>query len=136
MKKMRVFALLACAMSVSSVANASPMKYTPVNPSFGGSAFNGSYLLGNAEAQNNNVKPTKTTDPIANFSNTITSSLISRISRDIADSILGENAQDSGTFTVGDTVLNFNREGDVVRINIVNNVNGQQTTVEVPAPTF
>lgn len=92
--------------------------------------------MSNAEAQNDNVKPTKSNDPIANFSNTITSSLMSRISRDIADSILGEDAQDSGTYSVGDTVLNFNREGDVVRINIVNTVNGQQTTVEVPAPVY
>lgn len=120
----------------ATVAHASPMQYKPINPNFGGSSFNGSFLQANADAQNDNVKPSKTNDPLTNFSNTITSSLMSRISRDIADSILGEDAKDSGTYTVGDTVLNFKRDGDVVRIQIVNNVSGQSTVVEVPAPTY
>jgi curli production assembly/transport component CsgF len=40
-----------------AMAQASELVYTPVNPSFGGNPLNGTWLLGNAQAQNDNSSP-------------------------------------------------------------------------------
>ncbi len=123
-------------MLLAGGAEASELRYQPINPNFGGNPFNGSYLLGNADVQNDNEEPLKGVDPLDNFERTVTSSLLTQISQQISDQILGENAQDSGTFTIGGTVLNFRRDGDIVRINIFDSAAGRETTVEVPAPVF
>lgn len=135
-KTITSIALCVAGLAVSSPALASEIRYQPINPSFGGNPFNGAYLLGNADAQNDNVRPRQEVDPIENFERTVTNSLLNRISQDITDQILGENAADSGEFSIGDTLLTFNRQGDIVVINIADVVGGTQTTVEVPAPVF
>lgn len=128
--------VLAVLAAVAAPTYASEMRYAPVNPGFGGNPFNGTYLLGTADGQNDNVKPTKPRNSIEDFSRSITSSLLSRISSEITDRILGENAQDSGHFTIGDLQLDFVRNGDIVTIDINDNATGQQTTIEVPAPAL
>jgi curli production assembly/transport component CsgF len=133
-KTAKIIAIIS--LTYSAQLSASEMRYRPINPNFGGNTFNGSYLLGIAEAQNKYKEKREDTNPIDNFERTVTSTLISRISQEIADRILGEDAADSGQFTIGSTVLNFNRVGDLVKVNIIDNTTGQQTTVEVPAPTF
>jgi curli production assembly/transport component CsgF len=44
-------------LAIATSANAQDLTYTPINPSFGGNAFNSSHLLGVAGAQ----KPEKKT---------------------------------------------------------------------------
>ncbi len=117
-------------------AEASEIRYQPINPAFGGNPFNSQFLLGTADGQNDNEKPSKDFNSLDNFESIITSSLLSRISQDIADQILGENAKDSGKFAIGSTVLTFNRQGGIITINIVDNATGKKTTVQVPAPVF
>lgn len=121
-------------MLAATAAQASSIVYRPTNPSFGGDPFNGSYLLGIANANNHYVKPREETNPLDNFERTITSSLLNRISLQIADRIFGEDAQDSGQFQVGNTILSFQRNGENVDITIFDGVTGQQTTISVPAP--
>ncbi|MCI5048806.1 MAG: curli assembly protein CsgF [Rickettsiales bacterium] len=115
---------------------ASELRYTPVNPNFGGDPFNSTILLGVADATNDNTEPFSTGDSLADFERTITNTLISRVSQEIADQILGEDAQDSGTFSVGGTILDFNNNNGVVTINITDTSTGGTTTVEIPSPTF
>ena len=47
---------LLASLLLSTGASATELVYTPVNPSFGGSPLNGAWLLGNAQAQNSNVR--------------------------------------------------------------------------------
>lgn len=47
---------LACGGLIAT-AQASELVYTPVNPSFGGNPLNGTWLLGNAQAQNDHSSP-------------------------------------------------------------------------------
>lgn len=116
----------------AQVAGASELRYRPINPSFGGDPFNSSHLIGLAQAQNDHEAPEEADNPLANFERTITSSLINRISFQIADQILGENAQESGQFTLGDSVINFQRNGNVVSVTLIDGITGQRTTLEVP----
>ncbi|MDD2943210.1 MAG: curli assembly protein CsgF [bacterium] len=117
---------------VSSVS-ADELTYKPINPSFGGNPFNGSYLMSTASEQKGFKAPEKKRNPVDEFSETVTSSLLSRISRDVAEQILGENAQESGSFTLGETVLNFHRENGEVVINVQDAANGGATTIKLPA---
>ena len=48
---------LAIHLSLSAYAMSSELVYTPINPSFGGSALNGSFLLSKAQAQNQRRQP-------------------------------------------------------------------------------
>ena len=122
----------------SGISQASEIRYKPVNPSFGGNPFNSSYLLGTAEVQKQFDAPARErelADPLENFSNTLSRSLVTRLSRDITEAILGENAQDSGRFVVDGMLLNFERIDDMVSI-VIQDPNGNQTQIELPAPQF
>lgn len=127
------FLALALLLGTTS-AQAGPLVYQPVNPSFGGDSFNGSYLMSNASAQNDHERPKNPSDSLENFERTITSSLLNRISFQIADQIFGENAAESGQFQVGDSILSFQRSGDNVDITIFDGVTGNSTVITVPAP--
>ncbi len=107
-----------------------------MNPSFGGNAFNSAHLLALAESQKayEEAEEDNTRDPVGDFSRTVTSSVLNRVASQIADSIYGENRQDSGSFTVGDTQIDFQTVGDQVVINIRDFATGSSTTVEVPVP--
>lgn len=132
------FACTACAIfcMVSSAA-AGELTYKPTNPAFGGNPFNGPYLLSNATAQRQHEAPeTKRDSAIEEFGENVQRSLLSRLSRDIADQIIGEDAKDSGSFKVGDTHLDFHREGQNVVINIADPQTGEATTIELPVPEY
>ena len=132
-KQLLCAAIMAASLSLSPpTAAASELVYQPVNPSFGGDSFNSSHLLGLAQAQNSKTEPEEATDPLANFERTITSSLLNRIAFQISDSIFGENASESGQFQLGDTILNFQRTGDQVRVTLVDGITGNTTTIDVP----
>ena len=51
---------LTCALLIAACcgqAQATELVYTPVNPSFGGNPLNGTWLLNNAQAQNDHDDP-------------------------------------------------------------------------------
>ncbi len=115
---------------------AEEMKYTPVNPAFGGNPFNGQYLLSNATSQRQYDAPQKKRNPAEEFSNNVQSAIMSKISREIADAMLGEDARESGSFSVGNTTVDFQREGENVVVNISDGSSGGTTTIEMPVPRY
>jgi len=134
-----VIAAAVCALAVSQSVNASELRYRPLNPAFGGNPFNSGYLQGTAESQKQYDAPVRQSnrrDPLADFSNTLTRSLLNRLSLDISDAILGENAQDSGEFVVDSMTLRFQRDGDLVNINILDGGTGNETNIALPVPQF
>lgn len=119
------------------LASADPLQYTPRNPSFGGNPFNGPYLLSNATAQRQfNAPEKKPPSAVDQFSDSIQRSLLSQLSRNISDAILGENAKDSGRFTVGDTTVDFQRTGSDVVINVADPITGDKTTIKLPVASL
>jgi curli production assembly/transport component CsgF len=135
-------AALFCAAS----ANASELVYTPVNPTFGGSPFNGAYLL--SVAQSNNFEFLTNPKAAAELASeesqqttaqelqqALVSALIAQASQLAIDSILGTNgtAQDSGTISVAGEVINFNRVGTQINITLTD-PDGSQTQISVPVP--
>jgi curli production assembly/transport component CsgF len=136
MRNIMQAAIAAMALAaLPQAASASPMVYTPVNPDFGGSSFNGATLLNEANAQNNHDAPQPKTsgNTQQSFANTITSALLGEISTNIGASIYGPNAKNSGTYLIGSTRLDFNHNGGEVNITITDLSTGQTTTVQVPS---
>ena len=119
---------------LASPASADELVYQPVNPNFGGHPLNGSFLLGNASSQNGFTPPNRRKSPTEEFAETISRTLLSRIAREITDQIIGEDAQESGRFTVGDTFVEFERKGDQVLIEVVDALTGSETIIELPVP--
>lgn len=136
--------LSALAMPVS----ASPLNYQPVNPSFGGSPLNGNWLQSQATAQNIFVRKRQLADTVAqqiaqqqqqanntpstasNFAAVINARLLAAVADRITNAIFGENAQQSGTFVVQGTTIQFQQAGPNVQITV--NDGATVSTVTVP----
>lgn len=129
-------------LCLASRANASELTYTPINPSFGGNPFYSQHLLGTANANNKFEKPRnegllRQQDPAKEFERVIQSSLLSRITSQIADQIYGENARDSGRFVIGNTTVDFNKTTNgTTSVRITDAASGGQTMIEIPTPSY
>ena len=115
-------------------ASAQDLTYTPTSPTFGGNPFNSSHLLGVANAQNDYKDPAAASSDSMNdlFARQLQSRLLSAFSSQLTDAIFGENAQEHGTFSLGDETVNFDRDLENVNITITNNATGEITNVTVP----
>jgi len=120
---------------------ASELIYKPVNPSFGGDYFNASWLLSQAQAQNDITDPNArsstsglySSDPLQNFKESLNRSILSRISSRIANDIFGENGGlNQGHYEIGDYAIDVQPGDQGVNINIFDNATGNETTVVVP----
>ena len=113
-------------------ADASELVYKPINPNFGGNPFNDGILLGTANAQNKYGPDRDEVDPTQQFIRSLQSRLFSGLARQIEDSIFGDDPQDSGSFSVGDQTVSFERGLEFTTIEILNGADGSSTVIEVP----
>lgn len=129
MMKIRHVALLAASvvLAASGMSTAQDMVYAPVNPSFGGSPLNSAHLLGLANAQRTATarKPAAGADPTQPgsgsseadlFIRQLQSRLLSALASQVTEAIFGEDSQDSGTVTFGETTVTFERTIDSIRL--------------------
>lgn len=140
----RLFVLVGI-LAATGPAGAAELTYTPVNPSFGGNALNSSHLISTANAQ----RTATASDANSNGSNTTSSSsssstsadlfvrqlegrLLSALASQVTEAIFGDNPQDSGTVTFGDTEITFNRGTDSISLVITDFTDGTVTEIEVP----
>jgi curli production assembly/transport component CsgF len=140
-------AALAATAGLAASAHAAPLTYTPVNPTFGGSPFNGSFLLGTAAANNynhltnpnaiQNLLGTQQQTTAQELQQALISALISQATNLAIQAILGTNgqAQNSGTFDVAGEVITFDRVNGQINITLTD-PSGSQTQVSVPVPQF
>ena len=115
---------------------AEELRYKPVNPNFGGHPLNGNQLLANATAQRQFDPPSRDRpSALESFSESIQRTILNKVAQQVTDQILGEDARDSGSFSIGEMNINFQREGDEVLID-VNDGSGGETSIKIPAPVF
>jgi curli production assembly/transport component CsgF len=117
-----VGAIFMCAGS----AQATELIYTPVNPSFGGSALNGSFLLNKAQAQNDNSRSNEK-DFVTRFKESLERNIINTITRGVADGDITDGTYDTGDFRV---VVSPTVNG--VMLTITNILTGEVTVIEMP----
>lgn len=139
----RCAAALTGLVATAMPATAGQLVYTPVNPSFGGSPLSGSYVLGLATSNNyrfqqNPANKQQLTGPNARqqFTQQITSALLSQIASTVSQQILGSNAKDSGTFNINGEIINFNRVNGQINISITDAASGANTQIQIPVPNF
>ncbi len=124
-------------------AQANQLAQQFVNPVFGGNPFNGPYLTGLAAANNYRYLSNPQTaaqqsgQNSANaFKQQITSSLLSQIASNIGQQITGENAANSGRFVIGGEIIDFNRAGGQINVNILDSASGGTTNIQLPVPNY
>lgn len=128
-----VVALCVCG-GLSTIATASTLTYTPINPAFGGSPLNSSYLLGVAGAINKYKDPTATTstDQGALFVQQLQGQLLSALSSQITNVIFGPDAAQAGKIVFGDQTISFTKNLDSVQLSIINTSTGSTTSIAIP----
>ncbi|MBB3170062.1 curli assembly protein CsgF [Simiduia aestuariiviva] len=118
--------LLGCSIHATGIA--SELIYTPVNPNFGGNALNGSYLLGNASAQDTNKNPDlgdgyQAPSDIERFTSSLQSRLLNQLLTDVGngnsgslqtDAFIVDLVDDGGVLTVIITDKNTNDVTEIV----------------------
>ncbi|MBW5414686.1 curli production assembly protein CsgF [Pseudomonas luteola] len=115
--------------SVSSL-QATELVYTPKNPAFGGSPLNGSYLLGNAQAQNDYDDPDAKSSSsgmsaIQRFTSQLQSSLLSQV-------LTNARNGKAGSVTTDDFIVNIlNDETGQLVIHITDRVTGEVSEIAV-----
>lgn len=136
---MRISVIIAAAALLAGVgaADAGSLVYQPVNPSFGGSPLNGSWMMQQGQAQNLHNKSNsggyKAPTPGEMFAQQLTSQIYSSLANQITKAIFGDNAQTSGSYSFGGTQISFVRVGAEVQITIFDGTT--TTTVAVPSGT-
>jgi len=123
--------------SVSHSAFSSELVYTPINPSFGGSALNGSFLLGKAQAQNKHKSPLNKKSFEEKVSDALERATISDIVRKYKDTVLGENAivnnGEDTSFVSGDYQIDIlSSNSDTITVQITDLLSGKLTIIEIP----
>ena len=113
-------------------AHADDIKFRPVNPNFGGSPFNGDFLLNQARIQNQYEEPED--DLIERFDRDLTRRLLNRAANEVEDRLFGDNPEQSGSIPLGDLTVEFERVGAVIFLRIIDRLTGGVTEIEVPAP--
>lgn len=116
--------------------SASDFVYKPVNPSFGGDAFNSAHLLRLAELQNrhedkiNSTRPTLS--PADQFVRNLERRLLSSLAVQVNEAIFGEDAAESGTIEFGDQTISFERGLEAIHLTIEDAAAGTQTNISIP----
>lgn len=118
-------------MAVSTAAQAGDLIYQPLNPSFGGDPFVGSYLLGKAQAQNTHKDPSigqrgQSISSTERLLQSLESRLISQLISDVSSGDVSEGSFDSDEFGV---VVSDNGGQLVVRV--VDKLTGDVTEISV-----
>jgi curli production assembly/transport component CsgF len=121
-------------IGTTTPAHPQDIAYTPVNPSFGGSPFNSSHLLGIAGAQKPEKARAASTESTQSelFLRQLQSRLLSALAGQVTDSIFGDNPQDHGTISFGNQLVTFERGLDTVVLTVVDLAAGTTTEIEIP----
>lgn len=101
---MKIHLMFLAALPFSAVAG--QLTYEPINPAFGGSYLNGSYLLQNAGAQNSHTGPERirtTTSTAERFARSLESRLTSQLLSDLSS----DSGLSTGSLTTSDFVLDI-----------------------------
>ena len=70
---------------LSANATATELVYTPINPSFGGSPLNASFLMSKAQSQNNHTAESREKDFVTRFKESLERNIINSITRGVAN---------------------------------------------------
>lgn len=128
-----MFSLL---LMLPATGQAQNFVYMPLDPAFGGSPINYSWLLNSANTQN----PYKSgpsfnfnRNPLSNFKQTLQRRVLSQLTRQILQKRFGKiELKKPSNYQFGQFNINIIPGQKGVKINIYDNKTGQQTSVTIP----
>lgn len=135
-------------LAMPRLTQSSELTYMPVNPNFGGSPLNGSFLLNEATVNNSQFLTNPANKQGTAHTSAQTSSqqqIIQELQQAAVNSVLSEVAaqisqglrtQQSGTYTIGGEIISFQTAGSVINISITDAATGGVTKIQIPVPTF
>ncbi|TDB02885.1 curli assembly protein CsgF [Halomonas marinisediminis] len=129
-------ALVAGVAFTASLTYAGEMIYRPINPSFGGDPLVGNYLLGKAQAQDDNTDPNA--PDFGGFSETdlfLQNLEANLVERAINDAVNGEPGRTSEIESSNLRIRVRSLGGGGFVMNILDRTTGEQTTVNLGQPT-
>ncbi len=116
-----------------TMAFASELIHTPVNPSFvGGNPFNGQYLLNSAIIQNKNKEDVQQQTALEQFKDSLQRNLLYAITSQLTTQMYGEGGFKPGHYSYAGMTVDVVGGIDGVTITIIDTTNGGTTTVTVP----
>jgi curli production assembly/transport component CsgF len=136
MKLQPLFYLLVLLLPCNS--NASELVYKPINPSFGGSPLNGSYLLNKAQSQNQHKAKVSKKSSAEKFKESLERAYINKVVREITDLAFGEISDTSifnqdSIFVSGDMEIQLiTSNSDSITVQVTNTATGEVTIIEIP----
>lgn len=135
MKKL-ILAGVVC-ISITHYAQSTELVYTPINPSFGGSAMNGSFLLSKAQGQNKHKADLSEKSFEEKVSEALERATLSDIVSKYKDTVLGEdqnlNIEEDTTFISGDYQIDIvSANSDTITIQITDLLSNKITIIEIP----
>ncbi|HEY0922494.1 curli assembly protein CsgF [Rheinheimera pacifica] len=113
---------------LSAGIQATELVYTPINPSFGGNALNGNFLLQKAQSQNAHTAAKPGQSFVDKFRDALERNIINSLTRRIADGELVEGVYNTGEFLVE---VVTDSDGSVI-VNITNLDSGEVTIITIP----
>jgi len=135
MKAVTIILFVAGALASAAPISATQLTYVPTNPSFGGSAANGSILLAKAQAQNMHKAPSTVKSYDETFKESLQRSYLNKLIGEITDFAFGsadeDNPLNNGDFSFqsGDyTVDIIASDADTVTVTITAG-DGSQTVI-------
>ncbi len=119
--------VLSATSLMGNQAQATELVYTPINPSFGGSPLNGSYLLNKANAQNDHTADSEDKDFVTRFKESLERNILNTVTRGVANGDITD-----GTYDTGDFRIEVASIGGGVMLTITNLLTGEVTVIEMP----
>lgn len=138
MKKIIIPGVLfgATLLLVPPEARATELVYTPVNPSFGGSPLNGTFLLNQADSQNKFKNKVEDSDPFDDFQDNLQRRVLGILANRITKDFAGDEDSPlpTGPIRVGDLVIETQPGVNGVTVVISDTLTGRSTEITVPNP--
>jgi hypothetical protein len=141
------FAFVFCLLAMTDIT-AAPIEHKFKSPSFSGINTSSHYLtienqeFSRKKALKQEIKELKEqmerdaeNTTLAKFIRNVESRIYSTLSRQIVDSMFGENPSDTGSFNIEGTGISYVRIGDSVELTITDE-NGNVTIITIPLGNF
>ena len=131
-----------CGTLAAGTASAQALKYTPINPHFGGSPFNGADLMASAQAQRQyNTPSTSGSSALQSFASNLDARISAGLSQYISNQLFSASASGggSGSVMVGSMKVDYTRTdgtSKTVSVTMTDTKTGETQTVSYPLGIF
>jgi len=132
MKRIKLIMLVVvlAVLAASQPCPATELVFEFIDPAFGGNPLNGTWLLNQANVQNQFEDPNAS--DLNDFQSQLERRILSILSQRIALELLGEEGLPTGEFTVGDTLVEIIDQIDSITVKITDPTTGDETVITLP----